>query len=74
MTRLTKYKLYASTLSSALAIVAVSRIHLHMMRVRPRYVGEHGGVFTAFLAVAVLGIVSMFHLIWHLLVERKDNG
>jgi hypothetical protein len=69
--KLTRYKLYASMLSSTLAIVAVSRIHLYMMRVRPAYMSEHGGLFAAFLAVAVLGIVAMFHLIWYLLVERE---
>jgi hypothetical protein len=69
--RLTRYKLYASMLSSTLAIVAVSRIHLYMMSVRPAYVSEHGGLFTAFLAIAALGIVAVFHLIWHLLVGRE---
>lgn len=69
--RFTKYKLYASILSSTLAIVTVSRIHLYMTRVRPADVSDHGSLFTAFLAIAALGIVAMFHLIWYLLVERK---
>ncbi len=69
--KLLGYRLQASMLTSVIAIIIVSRIHLYLLR-RSAYAGEHGYLVGVALSLGAFGIVVVLRLMWRVLVERKS--